>query len=254
VSDVEAAPRPPSAAGTPAAPDASRPLLTALGVLAVVAVVSRIAPASWSNTAVAAVFLGATWWLVLRHDTRTVRRFGVSFGGVAEPEPLDARRLAGTTARAVGWMLICAAVTFPPFVLGYLWWWRPTEPFGWVVPSDALDRVLAQILVVALPEEAFFRGYLQTSLEAAWPHRRRRLLGAELGLGWLATSAVFAVGHVLTIPHASRLGVFFPALAFGWLRARTGGVGASVAFHALCNLFSMTLAEGFGLYVPPPPE
>jgi membrane protease YdiL (CAAX protease family) len=34
---------------------------------------------------------------------------------------------------------------------------------------------------------------------------------------------------------------------FGWLRARTGGVGAPVAFHALCNLLSESLMRGTGL-------
>ena len=56
---------------------------------------------------------------------------------------------------------------------------------------------------------------------------------------------IFAVGHVLTIPHVSRLAVFFPALLFGWLRARTGGIGAGVLFHAMCNLFSAALARGY---------
>jgi membrane protease YdiL (CAAX protease family) len=41
--------------------------------------------------------------------------------------------------------------------------------------------------------------------------------------------------------------VFFPALVFGWMRARTGGIGAAVLFHALCNIFSATLARGYGL-------
>ena len=38
----------------------------------------------------------------------------------------------------------------------------------------------------------------------------------------------------------------FPSLVFGWLRARTEGVGASIAFHASCNLFSATLLQAYG--------
>ncbi|HEV8550364.1 MAG TPA: CPBP family glutamic-type intramembrane protease, partial [Polyangiaceae bacterium] len=38
-----------------------------------------------------------------------------------------------------------------------------------------------------------------------------------------------------------------PALLFGWLRARTRGIGASVALHALCNLFASYLARSYGL-------
>jgi membrane protease YdiL (CAAX protease family) len=102
-------------------------------------------------------------------------------------------------------------------------------------------------LVIALPEEAFFRGYLQSALDGRWKGRSWRILGADLGPGWLLSAAIFAVGHVLTIPNPARLAVFFPALLFGWMRARTGGVGAAVLFHAMCNLFSMWLAHGYGL-------
>jgi membrane protease YdiL (CAAX protease family) len=46
----------------------------------------------------------------------------------------------------------------------------------------------------------------------------------------------------------ARLAVFFPALLFGWLRARTGGIGASVCFHAICNVYSQLLGRGYGAY------
>ena len=61
-----------------------------------------------------------------------------------------------------------------------------------------------------------------------------------------AITTIFALGHVATVHLATRLAVFFPALLFGWLRARTGGVGASVALHALCNLFAAYLARSYG--------
>ncbi|HVY47347.1 MAG TPA: myxosortase family intramembrane protease, partial [Minicystis sp.] len=89
-------------------------------------------------------------------------------------------------------------------------------------------------------------GYLQSELDLAWPPRWR-LFGADLGPGWLVSAAVFAVGHVLTISSPARLAVFFPALVFGWLRARTRGIGAGVVFHALCNLFAATLGRGYGV-------
>jgi membrane protease YdiL (CAAX protease family) len=97
-----------------------------------------------------------------------------------------------------------------------------------------------------LPEEAFFRGYLQTELETALPPKRK-LFGAGIGLALLLTSALFAFGHLATDLHVNRLGVFFPSLLFGWLRTRTGGIGASVLFHAACNVFASFLAESYGL-------
>jgi membrane protease YdiL (CAAX protease family) len=138
------------------------------------------------------------------------------------------------------------ALTFPPFVIGYRFYWRLHGHFVLRLPPSLFDEIAGQVVVIALPEEAFFRGYLQTSIERVFPPRRR-ILGAELGVGWILAAAIFAVGHVLTIRHPARLAVFFPALVFGWMRRRTGGVGASVLFHASCNLFSAALGRGFGL-------
>jgi membrane protease YdiL (CAAX protease family) len=53
---------------------------------------------------------------------------------------------------------------------------------------------------------------------------------------------------VATVPLPTRLAVFFPALLFGWLRARTGGIGASLTFHMLCNVYSQALGRGYGMY------
>jgi hypothetical protein len=39
--------------------------------------------------------------------------------------------------------------------------------------------------------------------------------------------------------------VFFPALLFGWMREKRGGIGAAVWFHALCNVLSEVLARGY---------
>jgi len=212
----------------------------------VVTAVSRLAPDDIANTAVGAVFLGVTYWLTLRGDTERVRAFGLSLGGLTEPEPLDPRRIARDFGKALGWALLLAAIFFPPFWLGFRWWWKPDSSWTLSLPGDYASRVMGQLLVIALPEEAFFRGYLQSALDGAWP-AKRRILGAEIGWGLVVSAAIFAVGHVLTIPHPARLAVFFPALLFGWLRARTGGIGTAVTFHAMCNLFSKLLSVGYGL-------
>jgi hypothetical protein len=136
-------------------------------------------------------------------------------------------------------------VIFPPFFVGYRVDWH-TGPFHPGLPPEFLDNLQNQILVIALPEEAFFRGYLQTSLDDVWP-ARVRVLGVDLGPAVVVTSLIFAVGHLLTSPHPARLAVFFPSLLFGWLRSRTGGVGAGVLFHAACNLLVSVLAHGYGL-------
>ena len=237
--------------GTPAPsgpePSAFRALAAAAVVTGVVTTVSYAAPQGYAGTLVGAGFLAACYLLVLRRDDVVIRRFGLSLGGLAETTRLEPRRLLGDGARALGWALAAALIAFPPFFFGYRAFWHPTVAFHLDLGPQPLDEIAAQLLVVALPEEAFFRGYLQTALETTWPRRRVRLLGAELGAGWVVSAAIFAIGHFLTVPSPARLAVFFPALAFGWLRARTGGIGASFLFHALCNLFASWLARGYGL-------
>ena len=102
------------------------------------------------------------------------------------------------------------------------------------------NTVLAELVVIALPEEYFFRGYLQSRLEVRWPSRRR-LLGAPVGPALVLSSVLFALGHPLVDFNPLRLVVFFPGLIFGWMRQATGSIVAGVLFHAACNLYSMLL-------------
>jgi membrane protease YdiL (CAAX protease family) len=222
------------------------PLIAAAITTAVVTAASYLAPERYAATAVGILFLGATWWLVLRHDELTVRAYGPSLGGLLEPTRIDPARLFRDATRAIGWALLFAVIAFPPFWFGYRFWWHPHQHFALRWPPSIFDEIAGQLVVIALPEEAFFRGYLQTSLDRTWPPRWR-ILGAELGPGLFVSAAIFAIGHVLTIRHPARLAVFFPALVFGWMRSRTGGVGAGVLFHAMCNLFSAMLGRGYGL-------
>jgi membrane protease YdiL (CAAX protease family) len=235
---------------TPAARSPARPhpLWVAAGVTIVVTVLSYTVPGDYAATAVGAAFVFAVIALVLRHDASTIRHFGMSLGGVLEPSPLDARRVAGDAARALAWALGALAIVVPPFVVGFRMYREVSGPFHFVAPASIADEVFGQALVIALPEEAFYRGYLMTALDDLWG-TPWTIAKAKLGWGWVISSAVFAVGHALTITNAERLAVFFPALLFGWLRARTRGIGAPAMFHVLCNVLASTLERGYGIGV-----
>ncbi len=220
-----------------------------------VTAVSYALPEEHAATGVGLVFLGATYVLVLRHDAAFIRDHGLSLGGLLEPGAIDPKKLVRDGARASAWALGLACILFPPFWLGFVLWWQPEQAFSFTAPASYLDAILGQVMVIALPEEAFYRGYVQTSLQragAASPQESARpgfrLLGAPVGWAIPATSAFFALGHFLTEPHPQRLAVFFPSLVFGWLRNRTGGIGAAVALHAISNLFSATLGRSYGLF------
>jgi membrane protease YdiL (CAAX protease family) len=148
-------------------------------------------------------------------------------------------------------------IFFPAFIAGFFFFYGYTcGPRGaWLAPAfgrlchhwqglsgGALrlpDRfalsALNQLVVVAIPEEIFFRGYLLVRLERVW-RPTRRLWGAPVGQALVVSSALFALGHLAVVPSAQRLAVFFPALVFGWMRGRTGSIAAGATFHALCNV------------------
>jgi hypothetical protein len=139
---------------------------------------------------------------------------------------------------------VCAVV-FPPFILGFIYWHAPTVPFAWLPDPDLAEYALTQVIVVGLPEEALFRGYVQGRLEDAWPERSA-ILWVPLGLrAWLLQALLFATLHFIVDYNPARLAVFFPALLFGWVRSLRKGIGAAVFVHAACNVLSDTLIRGF---------
>jgi uncharacterized protein len=227
-------------------PGPARPLAIAALTTVLAAALSRL-PNDWSAAAVGLAFLAMTYRMVLRHDdVDLIRRYGLALGGVFEPERLSARRLLRDALGALGWALGVALLVFPAFWLGFVWWWRVKTPFHPARLPALGDDLLGQLCVIALPEEAFYRGYLQSALDDIYKPKLR-VFGAEIGPGLLIASAIFAIGHLLTEWDPNRLAVFFPALLFGWLRARTKGIGASVVLHALCNLFASYLGASYGL-------
>jgi len=105
-----------------------------------------------------------------------------------------------------------------------------------------LYLLLMQLLLVALPEEVFYRGYVQSRLSGLLK-ARVLVFGGDIGPAVLLTSVLFAVGHLIAIPHPGRLAVFFPSLLFGWLRSRTGSVAPSILMHGMSNVLLAILSR-----------
>jgi membrane protease YdiL (CAAX protease family) len=104
------------------------------------------------------------------------------------------------------------------------------------------ELAAVQLVVVALPEELFFRGFLLELLERAWPPRRR-FLGGGLGRALLLSSLMFALIHVPREGDLRTLATFFPGLLFGWMRSATGSILAPVLAHASSNVFIRALDQ-----------
>jgi uncharacterized protein len=226
----------------------SEALWVSSDVTLAVAAIALILPPSLHTTLVGMTFLAAVWALVWRHDDERVRRAGLALGGLVMPGRLEPGAVWRAARRSLFWTFLLMAIVAVPYFLAWKSWWQPRLSFSLAPrPADVVDEVLGQLFVIALPEEAFYRGYLQSRLDEVWAPRWR-VLGAHVGPGLVATAMIFAVGHLATVQVPARLAVFFPALVFGWLRARTGGIGASMCFHATCNIYSLLLGRGYGVY------
>ena len=102
--------------------------------------------------------------------------------------------------------------------------------------GELLQFFPVQLIVVALPEELFFRGYLLGLLEVRFPPKRR-VLGGGIGLALLISSLAFALVHLPRDGGDPRaLLTFFPGLLFGWMKSSTKSLTASTITHASCNI------------------
>ena len=142
------------------------------------------------------------------------------------------------------WAFSSALPSLPPALAHALAPYGPPGMPRLRAPPGLAWQVPIQLLVVALPEELFYRGWMQTSWARSRPGRGVSVLGARLGAGFVSTQALFALGH-LVVWRPWRLGTFFPGLLLGWLRERTGSVAAPVILHAASNLFLATLEASF---------
>ncbi|MEO1480578.1 MAG: type II CAAX endopeptidase family protein [Myxococcota bacterium] len=176
-------------------------------------------------------------------------------------------------ATDIKWVFVLILVTFPPYALAHFWFmteahqwlesvgagnlarWVPEMRFAPSIPSGErlieragwfFQMAATHALGVALPEETFYRGYLQPRLESA-DRPKTRVLGVPIGRAAVLASALFAAGHVLGEWNPLRLGPFLPGLVFAWQRNASGSVLGAIAFHALCNILGEVL---FSLYVP----
>lgn len=108
-----------------------------------------------------------------------------------------------------------------------------------------LWSLLSQLVMVALPEEVFFRGYVLGRLRAVWVPGRR-VLGVPFGRAHLLSALLFALIHLVVTPAPQRLLVFFPGLLFCWLAERARSTVAPTVHHALSNLMLQVARRFYG--------
>lgn len=180
----------------------------------------------------------ATLWFVLPFALVTLTRRPYAEYGLSVDNP-----------GSVGFHVAVVSIVFGTYVLGHCLFarWTAGLQFHFRLPARFPVSAVEQVLLIALPEEFFFRGYLQTQVDRVYG-RPYEFLGARWGVGLPAAAALFAACHV---PYGGlvRLIVFFPGLFYGWLRARTDTILVPTFYHAASNLLMQIMLSSL---VPSP--
>jgi len=204
------------------------------------------------HLAVGGIFLVTAIRLADREE-HGLDRHGISLGGLMLREEPLVRALRHALPSALRESLVAlgvAAVLFPPFAIAFYAYYAAVDvhiahDFHFRIAPDLASFALAQVVVVGLPEEAMFRGYVLTRLTDAFP-KTTKLFGVEVSLPALVLqAALFALVHYVVDFDPQRLAVFFPGLLFGWVRAWRRGIGASILLHALSNVYADILIRSW---------
>jgi len=174
-----------------------------------------------------AMILEAVWALVFIFATRSSSRAGLTL----RVPPQAWRASLGV----VGLMLLCVVVR------GLLIKRLGVGPAG--TTPIVLEYLLYQLTLPGIAEELSYRGVIQPGLNAAWG-RPWKLLGAQVGWGWVITSVIFWAPHAFRVDPTMHLSFYWPTLTmqliagfvFGWLRERTGSVFPPMLTHNLVNV------------------
>jgi membrane protease YdiL (CAAX protease family) len=95
--------------------------------------------------------------------------------------------------------------------------------------------VLYQFLYVAVAEEVFFRGYIQSNVLRLTDTIKPPRFWAKQWTGIVLSAAIFAAAHITIQGHITAALTFLPGLILGWLFARTRSLVAPILFHGLAN-------------------
>ncbi len=156
---------------------------------------------------------------------------------LAAPARLLTERLAWPPRgiRELLLLLTAIVVFFPP---GFFFYHLAWLDHAVAMPAaaalvDAALKSLMLALTAAVPEEFFFRGWLQETALAR--HDKPAIL--FITRKNLFSSALFGLAHGIAFLNPLSAATFFPSLLFGWLTERSGGsIVPAVILHAVSNL------------------
>jgi membrane protease YdiL (CAAX protease family) len=129
--------------------------------------------------------------------------------------------------------------------------WPIIEPAFPMPPASGqlANWIIFQFLYIAVFEEIFFRGYLQSNILKA--------LGPQLTVTsdapakpdlnhWIAiiiSSVAFTTAHMIIHSNPMAILIFLPSVIFGWLFAKTNSLIAPILFHGISNIAFCLMAK-----------
>lgn len=114
--------------------------------------------------------------------------------------------------------------------------WAHAVEWHFKLPSHPFLRYANNFFFVCIPEEAFYRGFLQKQLHVYFGEGPRRGFFSVL-----ITSLLFTTAHVYWSPSIDILGfVFLAGLLYGFVYMRSGRIESAILTHFALNFAHMT--------------
>lgn len=104
------------------------------------------------------------------------------------------------------------------------------------LPSYFSARIFSHLILTSIPEEGFYRGFVQKTLSQYFKNTR---VGNVVAL--LITSLLFSLSHIYWSPNLGILAfTFFAGLLYGGVYLFSGKIESAILCHFLLNLTHMT--------------
>lgn len=143
-----------------------------------------------------------------------------------------ARRKKDWTAAINGLLLGCVGIS----ILSVLATVSGVTQWNFKLPTFASERLLSNLLLTCIPEEGFYRGFIQGTLCKYFKNVK---LGKTFAL--ILTSILFTAVHLYWSPDIATLGfVFLASLLYGGVYLISKRIESAILCHFLVNFIHMT--------------
>ena len=133
---------------------------------------------------------------------------------------------------------ICLVV-LPVFLCGIflLKYYEIPLPMCPIVPEGRwLSWLVYQFMYIAVAEEVFFRGYLQSNINYLLTLTIQKNDAFLAMTSVIISAGIFAVFHCVLLGNILAIITFIPGVVFGWLFFKTKSILAPIIFHGLANV------------------